>query len=178
MIDRLGLERLTAELCGILKAIEDLNRRVSAVAIKGKVAEIDGDYVRLELGRSKDGRPFLSPKVLVQEMAGATASKFPVAVGDPMMLFSPHGEPGPASLAIRDAYTDQHPRPGDGKELALEHEGSRVRIGDGALRLEGRDEASVSPGAGRLNLGGDGSDGSYFKVLTLGGPSINVYAKV
>lgn len=41
------------------------------------------------------------------------------------------------------------------------------------------DKVWVKPGSGKnVYLGGDGSDGSYAKVMTEDGPALNVYAKV
>jgi len=137
MNSRLAEQRVASRFRQVLKSVEDLNRRMSSMVVAGRVAEIDGDRVRLELGEDGSGKKFLSPWVQVQEMAGATGSRFPVAVGDPMRLLSPGGEIGAASLAIRDGYTDDAPSPAAGDELALAHGGCAIRIVDGRIRLEG-----------------------------------------
>lgn len=138
MTSRLDDERVIRAFRTMLKTMDDVQRRVSTMVIAGRVAEVDGDRVRLELGpASSSGRKFLSPWVQVQEMAGATGSRFPVAVGDPMRLLSPNGDLGPQSLAIRDGYTQDAPSPAEGGELALAHGGCAIRIRDGVIRLEG-----------------------------------------
>lgn len=111
---------ITREIRQIYKAIEDTNRRLASMILNGPVAAIDGDRVQLELEPKDDrtGKPFLSPWVQVQEAAtkdGATATHFPVAIGDPMRLLSPNGELGPQSFAIRDSYTDPAANPTDKK---------------------------------------------------------------
>ncbi|MBE0692314.1 MAG: phage baseplate assembly protein V [Aquamicrobium sp.] len=138
MSSRLADQRVARAFRQVLKSVEDLNRRMSSMVMSGRVAEVDGDRVRLELGPpDASGRKFLSPWVQVQEMAGATGSRFPVAVGDPMRLLSPNGDIGTHSLAIRDGYTQDAPSPAEGEELALAHDGCAIRIVDGKIRLEG-----------------------------------------
>lgn len=130
------------------KVADDLDRRMASTVLSGKVAEIDGDRVRLELqpidGRT--GKPFKSPWVQVQEAAGQTGTHFPVKVGDPMRLLSPNGELGPQSLAIRDGYTTDAANPTDKKqqEMALANDGP-VRIRGSMIILEGE-----------IHLGGEG----------------------
>lgn len=131
---------LRREFRSLYKSIDDLDRRQASGLLNGKVAEIDGDRIRLELlpadGRA-GGKPFLSPWVQVQEMAGATGSHFPVRQGDKMRLMSPNGEIGPRSLAIRDGYTRDEPNPASAKqkEMMLTYGGCEVRLTNGELRL-------------------------------------------
>lgn len=132
------------EFRSIFKAIDDLDRRAAATMLNGKVAEIDGDRVRLEiLPEGAAGKPFLSPWVQVQEAAGATGSHFPVKKGDPMRLLSPNGEVGTRSLAVRDGYTSANPNPTDKKqnELALAYGGASIRLSGGKIQLIGEVEA-------------------------------------
>jgi hypothetical protein len=130
---------IAREFRRLYKQVDDLDRRMSATVLAGKVAEIDGDRVRLELlpADPRTGAAFLSPWVQVQEAAGATGTHFPVAVGDPMRLVSPNGELGPQSLAIRDGYTAAHPNPTGQKQqqLVIAHGGVEIRLGGGGLQL-------------------------------------------
>jgi len=136
-MDRRDAYILTRELRSLYKAVDDLARRQAAAHMTGKVAEIKGDKVRLELlEQGANGEPFLSPWVQVQESAGATGTHFPVRVGDPMRLFSPQGELGPASLAIRDSYTKDAPNPAEGQELVINHDGCVIRMEKGRITLE------------------------------------------
>ena len=129
---------MTRELRGIYKALDDLQRRQASAHLTGKVVAIKGDRVRLELLPADDrtGKPFLSPWVQVQEAAGATGSHFPVRIGDPMRLFSPQGELGPQSLAIRDSYTTEAPNPAADDELVIAHGNCAIRMKGGELVLE------------------------------------------
>lgn len=129
------------EILSLRKSVDDLERRLVASHLNGKVAAVDGDRVRLELlpedGRT--GKAFLSPWVQVQEAAGSTGTHFPVAVGDPMRLFSPNGELGSQSIAIRDSYTDDAKNPADGKELVIGHAGCALRFANGKATVEASD---------------------------------------
>jgi len=128
---------LTRELRSIYKSIDDMGRRLAASHMTGKVAEIDGNRIRVELlPEGANGQPFLSPWVQAQEAAGGTATHFPWAVGDPVRLFSPQGELGPQSIAIRDSYTDGAPAPTDDEqELVVTYGGGTIRMKDGEMRL-------------------------------------------
>lgn len=165
------LRRVTSEFRGIFKAIDELNRRAAATVLSGKVKEVDGDFVRLELlpPDSRTGKPFLSPKVLVQEAAGRTGSRFPVKVGDPMRLLSPNGEIGSQSLAIRDGYTDDAPAPGeDPDEFVLAHGTVSIRIKGGKLRLVA-DEIAAEGAALTHNSKNVGHDHRHGEVMPGGG---------
>ncbi|MBL6431673.1 MAG: hypothetical protein HPM95_13070 [Alphaproteobacteria bacterium] len=60
------------EIRTLRKSVDALNRRLAASHMTGKVVEIKGDKVRLELmpPDPRTGKPFLSPWVQVQESAG------------------------------------------------------------------------------------------------------------
>jgi hypothetical protein len=130
---------ISREFRNLYKEVDALNRRLAASHMSGRVVEIKGDKVRLELmpPDSRTGKPFLSPWVQVQESAGGGVGGYsthvPVAVGETMRLLSPHGELGPQSLAIRDGYTNDNPRPTDEeKRLVIKHGDTRlVMDGDG-----------------------------------------------
>ena len=59
-------------------------------------------------------------------------------------------------------------------------DGLSVNAKTGTVEIRSQDnKITVKPGDGqKVFLGGDGSDGSYAKVMTESGPSINVYAKI
>lgn len=126
----MALKITAREFRAIWKAIDDTNRRLAASHMAGRVVAVDGDRVRLELlppdGRT--GKPFLSPWVQVQEMAGDVSSHFPVKEGDPMRLLSPHGELGPQSIAVRDGYTEDRPNPSPEHDLVIRHAGNELRL--------------------------------------------------
>tara|TARA_R110002124_G_scaffold284368_1_gene461508 strand:- start:27750 stop:28328 length:579 start_codon:yes stop_codon:yes gene_type:complete len=123
----------------IRKSIDEIGRRLAASHMTGKVAEIDGNKVRLELlpADPRTGKPFLSPWVQLQDAAGGTASHTPVAIGDPMRLLSPFGEIGQASIAVRDSHVQDSPNPAsDPDELVLMHAGNEIRMRAGSMLLK------------------------------------------
>jgi len=132
---------IVRELLSLRKSIDDLERRLVASHMTGKVVAIDGDRVRVELQPedSRTGKPFLSPWVQVQEAAGSTGTHFPVAIDDPIRLFSPNGELGSQSIAIRDGYTDDAKNPAKNGELAVAHSGCALRFEDGVAVIEADD---------------------------------------
>ncbi|SOC27646.1 phage baseplate protein [Stappia indica] len=142
---------ISRELRILYKEIDGLNRRLAASHMTGKVVEISGDKVRLELmpADSRTGKAFLSPWVQVQESAGdgvgGYSTHVPVAIGETMRLLSPHGEIGPQSLAVRDGYTTDNPRPTDeDQRLVIKHGNTRLimdgetvelGVGDAAIKI-------------------------------------------
>lgn len=137
--------RLASEFRQIFKSLDDLDRRMASTLMNGRVAEIRGTEVRLELlpADRRTGKPFLSPWVQLQEAAGQTATRMPVKVGDPMRLLSPNGVVGSQSLALRDGYTEDAPAPGEDGEFV-------IAFGDVALRSKGGDLRIVAPGKVRV----------------------------
>lgn len=132
---------IVRELLSLRKSIDDLERRLSASHMTGKVVAVDGDRVRLELQPedSRTGKPFLSPWVQVQEAAGSTSTHFPVAIGDPIRLFSPNGELGSQSIAIRDGYTEDAKNPAKNGELVIAYGGCALRFENGVAVIEADD---------------------------------------
>ncbi|KAB2752274.1 phage baseplate protein [Brucella anthropi] len=132
---------IVRELLSLRKSIDDLERRLSASHMTGKVIAVDGDRVRLELQPedSRTGKPFLSPWVQVQEAAGSTGTHFPVAIGDPIRLFSPNGELGSQSIAIRDGYTEDAKNPAKNGELVIAYGGCALRFENGVAVIEADD---------------------------------------
>ncbi len=143
--DELAIAR---EFRRLSKVTDDLDRRVAAMILTGKVYDVDGDRVRIEIlpADSRTGKPFLSPWVQVQEAAGQSGSHMPVKKGDPMRLMNPNGDLGPQSLAVRDGYTDAARNPTDKPQEEM------VFANDGPVRLRG----SKIILEGEIHLGGEG----------------------
>lgn len=139
------------EIRTLYKQIAALNRRVAGAHLQGKVAEIKGNKVRLEIlpEDSRTGKPFLSPWVQVQESAGNESGGYsthiPIVEGQKMRLLSPSGEMGPHSVAIRDSYTNDNPQPTEEQQqLVIRHGGASITmngdeivisVGDSAVRI-------------------------------------------
>lgn len=154
-MDERDAKAIAREIRRADKRFDDLERRLASIILSGKVADIDGDRIRIELEpeNAKTGKPFLSPWVQMQEAAGQTGTHFPVKKGDPMRLLSPNGELGPASLAIRDGYTEDAANPTDQKqtELVIGNDGP-VRIKGSAIVFEAEGDVDVQ--AADLKHGG------------------------
>lgn len=137
------------------KRFDDMERRLATIFLSGKVADINGDKIRIEFEpeNPKTGKPFLSPWVQVSEAAGQSGTHFPVKKGDPMGLISRNGELGPGSIAIRNGYTDDAANPTDKKQQEL------VIANDGPVRIKGSSitfEASGTVEAKAADLKHDG----------------------
>lgn len=143
------LQRIIRHVRGLSKQIDDLDRRMMASQMTGRVAAVDGNRVRVQLAeKGADGQPFLSPWVNLQEAAGATGTNMPVKVGDPVRLLSPNGEIGSQSLAIRDSHTEDAQNPASKpEELALTYGGGAIRMSD--------DGVTISHGSASITLSGD-----------------------
>ncbi|MEZ5878981.1 MAG: hypothetical protein R3D43_15200 [Tepidamorphaceae bacterium] len=134
---------LEREFRRIRKRFDDHDRRIRAMCLTGVVTEVKGDRVQLELEplNQKTGKKFLSPWVRWQEAAGdgggGYSSHTPPAKGEHMMLHSPSGEVGEASLAVRGAYNDPNPDPsgGDTKEFRLKHGDASIVMRDSYIEL-------------------------------------------
>lgn len=146
-------DQLAREFSFLWKSIDDTQRRLVASQMSGKVAEIKGKLVRLELGDDdpRTGKKFLSPWVQLQEAAGSTSSNMPVAIGDPMRLLSPNGELGAQSLAMRDSHTNDAPNPANNDELVIAHGDCALRMQDGLLLLtQGGAEIRLEAGQSKI----------------------------
>lgn len=172
---------IAREFRRLRKRIDEQDRRVRAMNLTGTVKEVKGDRVQLELEpmNEKTGKPFLSPWVRWQESAGdgggGFTSHIPPAVGEHMMLHSPSGEVGEASLAVRGAYTKDNPDPsGKPDELKIKHgdntitmNGNGIDLASGDMRVSVTPSEIVTHGKTRLNdgnrqvhyVGGKDSDG-------------------
>ena len=129
------------EIRRLMKKIEDHDRRIASMVLSGTVIAVENNKVRLELGEmdKRTGKPFLSPFVRVQEEAsgalGGVTIKHPLRIGQKMRLFSPSGDIGPHSFAIRDSFSKDAPAPeSDNDEYIIE--GRDIRIGIKNKRIE------------------------------------------
>ncbi|WP_336800658.1 phage baseplate protein [Kaistia sp. MMO-174] len=155
--------RLARELRSVRKDLEDLSRRFATSQMTGRVAAVEGKRVRIEFGQNAEGKKFLSPWLQVQEAAGAKfggiSTHFPIGIGEPMRVFSPTGELGSASIAVRDSYAEDAPRPTDQDSAAVITNGkSSVTLDGDNIVLKGKHillqgEEIVTDGKTKLNNG-------------------------
>lgn len=133
--------KFEADLHRALMNAEEHNSRLERVLLKGRVAEVKGDKLRLTLGEPdpSNGKEFLSPWVRWQGSAGSELGGFSMsirpAVGQPMMLMSPSGDIGPASLAVFDSFTDDQPNPDAGADMSLKRGDTSIQMDAGGIRL-------------------------------------------
>lgn len=124
-----------------LSRVEDLNSRLERQLLKGRVAEVKGDKVRLRLRDAdpSNGKEFFSPWVRWQGNAGSEGGGFSMSVrpsvGEPMMLISPSGDIGPASLAMPDSFTDDAPNPDAGADMVLRRGNTFIEMTAGGITL-------------------------------------------
>ncbi|WP_375618470.1 baseplate assembly protein [Bartonella sp. AC134YNZD] len=136
---------LSDTLRQMMKRLDALERCLANQHMIGRVAQVDGHRVRVEISKQGDGQAVLSPWLQAQEAVGAVSSNMPLHVGDPVRLFNPHGEIGSASLVVRDSYSENMPNPArNPQELALCYAG-------GALRIT-KEELILSHGENQIHL--------------------------
>ena len=171
---RAGVRPIARELRTLYKRVDGLHARQARAHLTGKVTEVRdgprGTEVRLALRPAdpKTGKVPLSPWVQAQESAGDGVGGFsthiPVAVGEPMRLFSPHGEIGSGSVAIRDAHDGRNKRPTEDRdELAIKHGEASLRISAGHIELKlgeavmrlTAEEALLAVGDAKVRVTGD-----------------------
>lgn len=155
--------RLARELRSVRKDLEDLSRRFATSQMTGRVAAVEGKRVRVEFGQDAKGKKFLSPWMQVQEAAGAKfggiSTHYPIGIGEPMRVFSPTGELGSASIAVRDSYAEDAPRPTDEDGAAVITNGkASITLDGGTLLLKGKlvllqGDEIVTDGKTKLNKG-------------------------
>jgi hypothetical protein len=153
------------EIAMMRKEIAALKTALAHIVIDGRVAEVDGSRVRLELEPASDGgEPFLSPWVRVQEEAGNGVGGFSSyterQTGQPMRLLSPGGVIGPASVAMDVGHTDDNPSPGEGKAKVWKHGDATITMSPGKItlavggcRVDITGDEIVTHGKTRLNDG-------------------------
>ncbi|RLQ88914.1 phage baseplate assembly protein V [Notoacmeibacter ruber] len=130
------------------RQIERLNRRIAQADIPGKVLASSQDYetrtLRLDLGRSADGRVIKSPPVAwPQQGAGKARLHTPPKDGEQMRLRSPSGAVGTGSLADWGTYDQDTAPPSDNGDEAV------IAFGDDTL-------IRLTADAIELNVGGKG----------------------
>ncbi|KAA6405666.1 phage baseplate assembly protein [Candidatus Tokpelaia sp.] len=135
---------VTGFFLSITKRLDEAEARLANMQIIGKVAEVNKDKIRVELGQDKDGKPVLSPWVQAQAPAGAVAANIPFKVGDPVRLLSPNGEIGSSSLAVRDSHSSAAPNPALAPEdLVVAYEGCTVTLNKEQIVVKKGENSSI-----------------------------------
>jgi hypothetical protein len=116
------------ELRRLRRYQSQVDRRLAALEMKGRVAAVDDAKrkCRVEIGKTADGEPVLSPWVQWAEpRSGAhTSDHTPMRIGDPVTVRSPSGILGASSIAHRDGYSGDRPAPSTAADAAVEKTGA------------------------------------------------------
>jgi phage baseplate assembly protein V len=174
-------------------AFSDLCRRVANLIRIGKIAEVEGAQVKVQIGKVKTNwLPIIS-------MAGDTSIWIPIAVGEQVAVISPCGEMA-QSFVIRSIHYNKYAAPekkdiiymqsksdvkadSDGKLEALFKEGFELKSGDTYIYVQGSNvkvksgnaEITVADGKISCNSGGSSIISEDNKItLTAGGASITL----
>ncbi|WP_279480409.1 phage baseplate protein [Aureimonas sp. SK2] len=136
------LDPVATRLRRQMRHVERLNRRVSLADVPGKVIagsqDMEARTLRLDIGRSADGRVIKSPKVNWQQPgAGTFMMHAKPKDGEQMRLRSPSGTVGTASLADWSTFDDDNAPPSKDGEAAVIAFGGKASITfrDGSLKL-------------------------------------------
>jgi len=123
-----------SEIRRLHRKVAGAERRLALIELPGKVLPKSQDYqtrtLRLELGKSADGRPILSPKVPWQEAAaGNFKIHSPPKDNEQMTLRSGSGTVGTGSIAESRTYDRDTESPAKSGNLAvLEHGKTRIEL--------------------------------------------------
>ncbi len=154
------MSALAAELRRLRRQIVQVNRRVATARLTGKVKpgsqDMDKRTVRLILGEAADGSEILSPPVRwAQQGAGRLKIHSVPADNEQMMLTSPSGTIGAASIAEWATYDDDHGAPSDKDSEAVITfaDGTRVSIEKEMTRIATK---AAHVDAEIVTLGGEG----------------------
>jgi hypothetical protein len=150
------------ELRTLRRHIHQVAGRQARQLLTGKVVpgsqDLETRTLRLELATGANGQPILSPPVRWQEPAAGRLKVHSVpADNEQMVLHSPSGTIGSASIAVSASYDDDNSPPSNSDEEAVWTFGDDVRI---AVR---EDRAyvkapQVTVESGDVQLGGDGGE--------------------
>jgi phage baseplate assembly protein V len=174
-------------------AFSDLCRRVANLIRIGKVAEVDGAQVKVQIGKVKTNwLPIVST-------AGDTSMWIPITVGEQVAVISPYGEMA-QSFVLRAIHYNKYAAPenksdisvktkvnvkaeSDGKLEALFKNGFELKAndtyiyvyGDNVRAKSGNAEITVSNGRISCNSGGSSIISEDNKItLNAGGASITL----
>ncbi|SOC26825.1 phage baseplate protein [Stappia indica] len=150
------------ELRTLRRQLHQLSGRLARHTLMGKVhpgsQDLQARTVQLELGIDDDGAPILSPPVRWQEPGAGRLKVHAVpADNEQMMLHSPSGTIGTASLAVWATYDDDNGPPSDKDDEAVWTFGDDVRV-----ELRGNDARVKAPKvvveSDDVHLGGEGGE--------------------
>jgi phage baseplate assembly protein V len=108
-------------------AFSDLCRRVANLIRIGKIAEVDGAQVKVQIGKVKTNwLPIIS-------MAGDTGIWVPITIGEQVAVISPYGEMA-QSFVIRSLHYNKYAAPENKEAISLKTKVDVTAESDGKLK--------------------------------------------
>lgn len=133
-------------------------QRLARAKLRGVVAEVDDAkrLCRVEIGKTADGQPVLSPWVSWREPGnGFFARATPMKVGELVSLESKSGTIGAGSIAVRDGYSGASPAPSNAGDAVVDKVGGlTITYRDGAVEFESGGVTWTFSAAGQQQTGG------------------------
>ncbi|WP_020185950.1 phage baseplate assembly protein V [Methylopila sp. 73B] len=148
------MSRLAAtEIRRLHRKVAQADRRIACAVLTGKVhpgsQDAEKRTVRLELGKTADGKPVLSPPVRWQQQGAGTLQIHATPKdGEQMVLQSPSGTIGGASLAVWGTYDKDTAPPSKATDAAVVQFGNAsITMKNGSLRFAcGATVLELTPG--------------------------------
>ncbi len=142
-------------LRSILSRVMEHERRLAGMEWRGKVTDIQGSKIRIEIGTDEDGQPVKSPWVPVAQRAGALKLHSMPSIGEAVALRSESGDIRQAS-AHPHHWTDDNQAPLDDPNIhKMVFGGVEVFITDSAITAKVGGVTYEFTAAGLKQTGGD-----------------------
>lgn len=125
-------------LLGYNQRISELERRIAATSMRGKVASVDpaNGTARIEIGQDEDGQPVLSPPLPYAQTAGALKIHDPPSVGQQMEISAASGDLEQGTLRPLH-WSDANAAPSsDGNEHVIKRGPWTVTFKDASLEIK------------------------------------------
>lgn len=117
------------------RMVAELSRRARNRKRTGTISEVDNAKGLARVKIMDGEKPYLSPWVPWKEVsAGGTSSHIPPTVGQQVDIVSESGDLTDGVIDF-STHSNANPRPHDGPEAVVVHGGTRITIGDGAVKI-------------------------------------------
>lgn len=130
-------------------AFSEVVRKLANLIRLGKISEIDGDKVRVQIGRVKTGwLPIIS-------MAGESICWTPISIGEQVAVFSPYGESAQA-FVLRSIHYNDFPVPENKNAISVNAKHDVNVVGKGQAEVSFDHGLNISCGNSSVNLSQNG----------------------
>jgi phage baseplate assembly protein gpV len=148
---------MAGDLAQMLDDIAELQRRVAGGRMRGRVAMVAGDKVRVQRGVDRDGRPILTPWLHTSNHRGGARERRFFAVGQNVTISTINGQLDEAATVNADAPNEACAPPDHADEAGPEAETYQL----GELRMTKRGDLYEvcfgRDGATKLRIDGEGN---------------------